>query len=125
MRLLPLLLLTCACAATAGAPSARDEAGLARELAGRTAGEPRDCVTADSGRSLVARDRQTLVYETGRTLWVNRLAAECPGLDPTSTLVLDLHGGQYCRGDHVRSVEPGMTIPGPVCILGQFTPYRR
>lgn len=119
MRLLPLLLLA-ACATG----SAR-EADLSRELAGRSAGAPQNCVPASAGDSLVARDSRTLVYRRGDTLWVNRLAAACPGLNPMSTLIVDLHGSQYCRGDPVRAVEPGQSIPGPICVLGGFTPWRR
>ena len=125
MRLLPVLLLTCACAASAGARPARGEADLARELAGRTAGEPRDCVSASDSASLVPRGRQALLYRRGDMLWVNRLAAECPGLGEMSQLILERHGGQYCRGDPFSAREPGMTIAGPICVLGRFTPYRR
>ncbi|HYG49007.1 MAG TPA: hypothetical protein VD846_13835 [Allosphingosinicella sp.] len=124
MRLLPLLLLTAACAATGGGPS-DSEAALARELAGRTAGEPQDCVSADSGSNLTPRGRRALVYQRGDTIWVNRLRAECPGLEPLSQLIVEVHGSRYCRGDHFRAREPGMNIPGPICVLGSFTPYRR
>lgn len=124
MRLLPLLLLVAACAATGGGPST-SEADLTRELAGRTAGESRDCVSASSGATLVPRGRQTLVYERGDTIWVNRLRAECPGLEEHSQLIVEVHGSQYCRGDHFRTREPGMSIPGPICVLDRFTPYRR
>ena len=120
MRLLPLLLLAAACAA-----GPAREADLAVELAGRTAGPPRDCVTASAGDGLVARDSRTLVYRRGDTLWVNRLAAACPGLDPMSTLIVEVHGSQYCRGDPFRTVEPGRSLPGPACRLGPFTPWRR
>ena len=119
MRLLPLLFLA-ACATG----SAR-EADLSAELAGRSAGPPQDCVPAAAGDSLVARDSRTLLYRRGDTLWVNRLAAACPGLDPMSTLIVDVHGSQHCRGDPIRAVEPGQTIPGPICVLGSFTPWRR
>lgn len=119
MRLLPLLLL-----AACGSGSAR-EADLSRELAGRTAGPPEECVPASAGASLVARDSQTLVLRRGGTLWVNRLAAPCPGLTAASTLIVEVHGSSHCRGDPVRAVEPGRSIPGPICVLGGFTPYRR
>lgn len=124
MRLLPLLLVASACAATGGDPS-RGEAGLERELAGRTAGEPRDCVSITSGANLAARGRHTLVLEQGGTLWVNRLAAACPGLDEMSQIVIDVHGSQYCRNDHFRARRSGESILGPICRLGSFTPYRR
>ena len=77
------------------------------------------------GSSLVARGRQTLVYERGDTIWVNRLAAPCPGLGEMSQIVIEVHGSRYCRGDPFRTREPGLTIPGPICLLGRFTPYRR
>jgi hypothetical protein len=124
MRLLPLLLLASACAAGGAGPSG-GETDLERELAGRTAGEPRDCVTASPGSSLVARGRQTLVYQRGGSIWVNRLAAACPGLGETSQIVIEVHGSRYCRGDPFRVREPGLSIPGPICVLGRFTPYRR
>ena len=119
MRLLPLLVL----AACAGGPAR--EADLSLELAGRTAGPPQDCAPASAGDSLVARDPHTLVYRRGDTIWVNRLAAACPGLGPMSTLIVEVHGSQYCRGDRIRATEPGRVIPGPSCLLGAFTPYRR
>ena len=124
MRPLLLLIPLAGCAASNGGPGER-ETDLSRELAGRTAGEPRDCVSASIGSNLTVRDRQTLVYRQGDTIWVNRLESACPGLDPMSRLIVVVHGGRYCRGDRVRGQEPGMSIPGPTCPLGRFTPYRR
>lgn len=124
MRLLPLLLLATGCAA-GGDPPSGGETGMTRELAGRSAGEPRDCVPTSTGSTLVARGPQTLVYERGGTIWVNRLGAQCPGLDETSQLVIQVQGSQYCRGDRFQAREPGLSIPGPICVLDRFTPYRR
>jgi hypothetical protein len=124
MRPLPLLLFASACAAAGTGPS-DGETGLERELAGRTAGEPRDCVSISSGANLVARGRQILVYRQGDAIWVNRLAAFCPGLEEMSQIVIEVHGSRYCRGDRFRTRHPGESIPGPICLLGRFTPYRR
>lgn len=96
---------------------------LAAELAGRVAGEPQDCIPGMTGQSLRVIDERTLAYRRGRTLWVNRLRSECPGLDPVSTLIVEVQGDRYCRGDRVRELEPGSSIPGPICILGEFVPY--
>jgi hypothetical protein len=120
MRLLPFLLLASACASG----SAR-EADLSGELAGRHPGAPRDCVGTSSATNLTARDSRSLVYSQAGTIWVNRLEAACPGLGPASTLIVDVHGSQYCRGDHFRTLELGRIIPGPTCRLGAFTPWRR
>lgn len=120
MRALPLLLAIAACAAL---PEARDSR-LARELEGRVAGEPQPCVSAGQSQSLQAVDRRTIVLRTSEAVWVNRLAGECPGLSPMSTLVVETFSGRYCRGDRVRGVEAGASIPGPSCPLADFVPYR-
>jgi len=125
MRLLLLVLGLGAC--TAGNPpfGSRDQAGLARELAGRSAGQSERCVPSTTSRSLRIVDNQTIVYRQGQTLWVNHLENECPGLRPMSTLVVELHDSQYCRGDLFRPVDYPGSIPGARCRLGDFVPYRR
>lgn len=124
MRLLPLLLILGACAAPEAGPPTRDQEALSRDLAGRVAGEPQTCISASSSSSLTIVDRRTLTYRDGRTLWVNRLPAECPGLRPLATLIVEVQGTRYCRSDRVRAVETGSSIPGPSCLLGDFVPYR-
>lgn len=122
--LLPLLLLAAGCVA----PDSRgsdETAAFERELAGRVAGSTETCIPTSQGANLRIVDGRTLVYEQGRTLWVNRLDSPCPGMRPMDTLIVELHGSQYCRGDHFRSTSTGNTIPGPICVLNDFTPYRR
>jgi hypothetical protein len=107
-----------------GAPG--DAAPFARELAGRVPGPPTSCVSTMQGTNLRVIDRQTLAYEQGATMWVNRLGAPCPGLEALNTVIVEPKlGSQYCSGDHIRGLEPGAIIPGPVCFLGQWVPYRR
>ncbi len=124
MRLLPLLLVVAGCAATGTDRPSRDQEALSRELSGLVAGEPETCISATSSSGLTIVDRQTLTYRQGRTLWVNRLPAECPGLRPLATLIVEVQGSRYCRYDRVRAIEAGASIPGPTCLLGDFTPYR-
>jgi hypothetical protein len=95
------------------------------ELAGRTAGAPQRCVPTRPSDSLRIVDAQTVIYGSGQTVWVNRPASTCPGMDQMDVLVVDLIGSQYCRGDRVRTIDPVTKIPGPSCILGDFVPYRR
>jgi hypothetical protein len=126
MRLLPLVLILAGCAtAQAGGPTLEREA-LDRELAARAAGPGENCISAmPSSASLTIVDSQTLTYRQGRTIWVNRLRDECPGLRPHDTLIVEmLSGSQYCRNDRFRTIEPGSSIPGPTCVLGDFIPYR-
>jgi hypothetical protein len=123
-----LLILSVALAATAcvGVQGATEEApALSQELTTRVAGEPQTCIPAGSGKTLTVIDQRTLIAEQGDTIWVNRLVAACPGLQPFSNLIVQVQGSQYCRGDQIRALEPGLAVPGPICILRDFTPFRR
>ena len=120
-----IALIILAATSASCAPTESPQAGLARELAGYTPGQPQTCVSSSSNTNLRVIDRATLAYGYGRTIYVNRLASACPALDPTNTLIVDVQGGQYCRGDRVRGLEPGGIIPGPSCNLQDWVPYRR
>ena len=125
MRLaLTMLLLLAGCSS----PDlhSRDRADLAAQLAGRTAGPPQDCVSIEQTSSLRPVDPETVIVDRGGTIFVNHLAGACGNLEPTDTLIVEVHGSQYCRGDHFRS-RPfgGGAVPGPICTLGSFTPYTR
>jgi hypothetical protein len=111
--------LGCAPAGPAPAPA------VIPELAGRTAGPPQTCVSIDSAASLRIVDPATVLYTTGSTVWLNRLASQCPGSSAFDILVAHPTGSQYCRGDIVQSLDPVSKIPGPSCVLGDFVPYRR
>ena len=122
MRALPLIVLVAGCAATGASTSAGED--LARDLESRVAGPAESCVSADPPHNLTPIDARTLTYRDGPTLWVNRLEAACPGLRAYDRVLVESHGGRFCRGDHIRSLEPVGGIPGPVCFLGDFVPYR-
>jgi hypothetical protein len=70
-------------------------------------------------------DSRTLLYSVAGTVWLNRLATECPGASKFDIMVTQPMGDQYCRGDVVRSIDPVAKVPGPTCVLGDFVPYRR
>jgi hypothetical protein len=122
MRYLPLLLALAGCAAIGQRED--DGAELARQLAGRSPGEAQRCVSIMQATPLEIVDGRTLAYRARGAIYVNRLANACPGLHPNKTLIIETHGSRYCRGDWVRSLEPGASIPGPTCLLGDFVPYR-
>jgi hypothetical protein len=99
---------------------------VAQELAGYVAtGAPQTCVVSRSSDTLRVVDSRTLAYGFGRTLHINRLPGDCPGLHPMTTLIVEASAGQFCRGDRVRSLDPGATIAGPSCNLGDWTSYTR
>jgi hypothetical protein len=109
------------CARPAGP---NDNTAFSREIAGHVAGASQSCVSTFANQNLRVIDPSTLAYGYGRTIYVNRLAGPCPGLDQLNTVIIRSYGSQYCRGDRVQGLEPGSIIPGPQCILGNWTPYR-
>jgi hypothetical protein len=119
----PLLAAATAGCAGSGAEPQGGQSELSRALAGRTAGPPQNCVPIESGRSLTVIERGQILYGSGRTIWRAQLRDSCPSLRRLDTLIVEPMGSQYCRGDHVRSVLPGSTIPGPVCVIESFVPY--
>lgn len=95
------------------------------ELAGRTAGAPQRCVPTQLTGAMRIAGPGVVLYGSGRTIWVNRLASPCPGMSRMNSLIVEPFGAQYCRNDRIRVVEPLSKIPGPACQLGDFVPYTR
>jgi len=99
--------------------------GPISEIAGWVAGQPQRCVATQRTQGLRTVNRSTLVYGSGRTVWVNRLDPRCSGFSQWDLLVVEPIGSQYCRGDLVRTIDPVSKIPGPACQLSDFVPYTR
>lgn len=123
MRAAPLLFAFVI--ASCAEPSAPVGNPIGAELEGRIAGAPQSCVPIERSSNLTAVDSRTLVYRSGSTIYVNHPGSPCPAIAPLNTLIVDAQQGRYCRGDRVRGLEPGATIAGPVCILGEWVPYRK
>jgi hypothetical protein len=122
------LMLIAAAAAIAGCsrPVSPPSNDVAQALAGRVAGPVKTCVSTNPAENLHVLDPQTLAYGYGKTIHINRLEAACPALSAFNTLIIEGGtGGQYCRGDRVRGLEPGTTIPGPSCNLGDWVAYTK
>jgi len=108
----------------AAAPAAPRQETIESALAGRVAGKPADCVDHSRLDGPQVIDDKTLIYrESGSRIWRNDLIGVCPGLKPMDTLIVDIFGTQLCRNDRFRALTPGLSIPGPYCRLGKFTPY--
>ena len=101
-----------------------DPAKMRVELAAKPSGLAQSCVSVSPNESLAVMPDGTLGVRTGRTLWLNDTGKACKNIRAMDTLIVERHGSQICRGDHVRAVEVSGGIPGPVCILGDFVPYR-
>jgi hypothetical protein len=106
-------------------PAVPAQVGLAHELEGFVAEAPQTCVPISPNQNLRVIDARTLAYGYTTVVYVNHLGADCPALSPYNSVIIDAQGGQYCRGDRVRGLEPHAGIPGPWCNLGDWTTYRK
>jgi hypothetical protein len=121
--LMPIAAIAVLLGSCAGPPEPAG-AAFSRELAGHVAGQARTCISQFGIASLRVIDPQTVAYGTGRTIYVNHLPGNCPGLSPHNIVIVDAQSGQYCRGDKVSGLEPDGIIPGPKCNLGDWVPYQ-
>lgn len=95
-------------------------------FAGRVAGEPKTCLnTSVTSRGGVIVDSSTILYRDGARLWRTGPRGSCPALRANATLIVEIWGGQLCRGDRFRVLEPGTTIPSGACLFREFVPYTR
>jgi hypothetical protein len=108
-------------------PRLSPEAKLAKLLDGRVAGEPQDCIYLPSVHGTRIIDKTAIVYESGRTLWVNRPRSGASSLDDDDVLVTDLHGSgsQLCSIDIVRLHDRTSHFYSGFVGLGKFVPYRK
>lgn len=119
--LLPLFALAAGCA---GAATQRDDsADLAKETAGKVAEKPRSCIPLDDARGAKIYN-DAIIYRVSRRLTYVNAAKGCNTFDPDPIFVNEVRGSQLCRGDVIRTVSRSGGIPGPFCVLGEFTPYR-
>jgi hypothetical protein len=124
------ILLSLAAAATLAAPAAASprlhgEAQLAKMLEGRTAGAPVDCIDLSRVYSSTVIDRTAIVYESGRTLYVNRPRGGAEALDSGDTMVLKPFDHRLCSVDTVQMYEMGARFFKGSVFLGDFVPYTR
>jgi hypothetical protein len=108
-------------------PKIAPEAKLAKYLDGRVAGEPQDCIFLPSIRGTRVFDKTAIVYDAGRTLWVNRPRSGASTLDDDDILVTDLRGSgsSLCSIDIVTLRDRNSHFYSGFVGLGEFVPYKR
>jgi hypothetical protein len=117
--------LTLATAAADASPRLSGEAKLARELDGRVAGAPVDCVSLHGLTSSRIIDGTAIVYGSGRTIYVNRPRSGRQSLDSWDTLVTRTFGSELCSSDVVHLFDGGSQMQTGMVFLGEFVPYRK
>ena len=112
-------------AAADARPRLSPEAELAKILDGRVAGEPQNCIFLPSIRGSRIVDKTAIVYDAGRTLWVNRPRSGARSLDDDDILVTNLHGSSLCSIDIVSLHDRYGHFYSGFVGLGEFVPYRK
>lgn len=132
MRPFPLLLIGAALlpaalipTATQAAPRLRGEARVAEAVEGRVAGDPVDCINLRNVRSTEIVDRTAILYDTGRTIYVNRPRAGRESLDRFDALVTRNYDSRLCSVDTVRLYDTTSRFESGFVFLDEFVPYRR
>ncbi len=100
---------------------------LNKELSGKVAGTPVNCLSTSQTTNVIRVSDDILLYrQSGRLVYQNKLRSTCPGLDRDSDIIVtEIYGGNLCKGDLIRLVDRTSGIQGPVCSLGEFVPYRK
>lgn len=131
---LATLVLAAAVLTTAVAPAfaqkndraARASAALAKEIGGRTAGEPVKCLNQRDIRSTRIIDGTAIVYETsGGLIYVNTPEGGASSLDKWDVLVTNTHSSQICDVDIVQLYDATSRMNSGFVNLGKFVPYRK
>jgi len=101
------------------------EQQLAKLLEGRVAGKPVDCITMSNVDSSTVIDKTAIVYDTGRTVYVQRPKVGAESLDDDDILVTELHSSQLCSIDTVQLHDRNGHFWRGFVGLDKFVPYTR
>lgn len=110
------------------APSAKSAQKLATALQGRTAGQPTNCVPNLHGQvKMNVIDDGTILFRDGSTVYLQRPAGGCPGLESRGYTLVSRRVGQHqiCQGDIQELVDLQTGIQGGSCVFSDFVPYRK
>jgi hypothetical protein len=101
------------------------DARLAKILAGRTAGEPVNCIPLRNIRSSEIIDKTAIVYTTNNgTIYVNRPNG-ASFLDDDQIMVNKVYTSQLCSIDIVNLIDRSTRFTDGSISLEKFTPYPR
>jgi hypothetical protein len=104
---------------------ARDNADLAKALAGYTPGKPMTCIETTRIRD-TQRVGDKIIYKySSREMYVNDTGGGCFGLRSGDAIITKSYTGQFCRGDIVRTADLTTHTPSGSCAFGDFVPYRK
>lgn len=125
---LPLTLVA-ACGQVDSTPAPLTEkqsALLMKELDGKVAGKPVNCISDFNAQQTIRVSDDILLYRvSSRLVYKNNLRSSCRGLARDNDIIVsEQFGSQKCSGDIIRLVDRTSGMRGGFCSLGDFVPYR-
>ena len=119
------LVASCAPAPVGHTPRAAQQ--LASALAGRTPGQPVNCIPTFRANEMQVIDDETILFRDGSTIYLQKTKGSCPGLaSGANTLVTRSRGiNQLCSGDIQRLGNLPSGVGAGACVFGPFVPYTR
>ena len=123
------LTLVAACGQVDSTPkplTEKQSAMLMKELNGKVAGTPVNCISDFNATNTIRVSDNILLYRvSGRLVYQNTLRSACGGLARDNDIIVsEQFGSQKCKGDIIRLVDRTSGMSGGVCSLGAFVPYR-
>lgn len=106
-------------------PKLTGEEQLAKMLEGRVAGKPVDCISMPQVSSSRVIDKTAIVYDSGRTLYVQRPKVGAESLDDDDVLVTRLTSSQLCSIDVVQLHQRTGGFWRGFVGLDKFVPYTK
>ena len=101
------------------------EQQLAKLLEGRVAGAPVDCISMSMVGGSTVIDKTAIVYDSGRTVYVQRPKVGAESLDDDDILVTELHSSQLCSIDTVQLRDRNGHFWRGFVGLDKFVPYTK
>lgn len=119
-----LLLATALIAAPALADSPATTEVVEKALAGKVAGDPKNCLTRFEAQRMQVLDGVLLFRVNRKLAYVNDMNG-CSTLRRDDILQTNLYGSsQLCRGDIAQIIDRTGGFGRGACTFGDFVPYR-
>lgn len=121
------LLSSCSTAPIQQARMPEAERELAAALAGRVAGPPQRCIDNSRMTKVHPIDDWTIIYDQGRTIYVQNPKGGCPGVGSGSDILVTRQVGpaRLCENEIAYTVDLSSRIERAACVLGPFVPYTK
>jgi hypothetical protein len=97
---------------------------LANALAGRTAGQPVNCINERSKMQVI--DDGTILFRDRSIVYVQKPRGGCHGLSNGMSLIRDSFGTtRICSGDINQIIDVRTGFGTGACTYSEFVPYRK